>query len=245
MQSNSNDTGLTLKKGFQKKRTFPKKETKPTMVSLQKEITFLKSSMKKKAKIDEPPLKYTYSEFAGTYTNAWSNAAMDWPTMGSGISNRLTDIIKIKSITFNFLVKASESDGFDNVRIIFIQWVDQNASGDATPAIGLSQALIDPTSSFCYLNQWNSITRNKYRVLFDKTYCVNYNGVATVADQFTVTGPNLTVNKGRMVYSNDSETNMLAPGLEGGYVVGFICSDSAVTPNPSVEYSFRMNFTDT
>lgn len=241
-QNLSNDTGLTFKKGFEKKRKFTKKIQKPTLGGLQKELAIMKKTVAKKFKEDEPPLKYTYAEFVVSPENTWTNMEFLWPIQGNTVNERLQSIIQVKSMQFNFIVKASESDGFDNVRVVFIQYVDANLSG-TPPDINI--VFIDAGTSFPYIGQYNSLNRSRYRVLFDKTYCVNYNGIASIADSFTCTSRDLTTNHGKMIYISDTDTNGNVPGLEGGYVIGYCCSDSSASPNPSIEYTTRMNFTDT
>jgi len=247
MNDKQKDTGLTTKgnRPQTKKRKFVSKK-KPTMTD---KVLFLEKKLKSMIKNDAPPIKFTYGEGGdAAITDSWTPVQVVWPVLGSGVNNRLQDIIQVKSIQLNFTLYTATglgSENFDNVRLACIQFVDTNASGSSTGAAGLAQIWEGYSGDFVWLNPYNPLTKSKYRVLFDKTYSLTFGGIATQTDRASITSLDMTVNKGKFVYSNDGETNVYYPGMEGGFVCFFICSDSSATPNPLLSYTSRLTFTDT
>jgi len=227
-----------------KKRKFVSKK-KPTMSD---KMMFLEKKLKRMIKNDAPPIKATYIEGGpGNATDSWSPIYFDWPLLGSGINNRLNDIIQVKSIQMKFTIDPSTGIGSENenaVRIAMIQFVDSNASGSSTGAVGLSQIWMGDSGDYVWLNPYNPLTRSKYRVLFDKTYSITFGGNATISDEIMVTSLDMSVNKGKFVYQNDEDSNLNFPGMEGGFVCAFICSDSSAAPHPQFTYTSRLVFTD-
>ena len=228
-----------------RKRKFLKKK-KPTMST---KVLQMEKKMKSMIKNDAPPIKYTYVEGGPvSASDSWTPVNIVWPLLSSGLNARLQDIIQVKSYQLKFTIDPSTglgSENENNVRIAMIQFVDSNASGSSTGAVGLGQVWLGYDGDYTWLNPYNPLTKSKYRVLFDKTYAITFGGIATICDEIMVTSLDMTVNKGKMVYSNDGELNTNYPGLEGGFICAFITSDSSAAPHPQFTYTARLNFTDT
>jgi len=240
------DGVLTQKKGYKKpfrKYGVPKYTPRykdSNLLKIKKLETKL-NKLVKTVKKNEPPLKRKYYEATQNPENSWTGLAPPYPYVGPAENQRIGEIIQIKEITVNFCISVSTSDSFDTFRMAWVQYKDENASNNL-PTGGQELLWMNYDGDFPTQSIWNPITKDRYKVLFDKTYNVNKDGLAQISDSFTINYTQL-YDQGKLIFIDD-ENIEFAPALQGGYITGFICSDSAASPNPKIEYSVLMTYTD-
>lgn len=210
---------------------------------LQKQLNRLKASMVHNA----PPIKTKWAIFTQSPQNEWGAMGIYWPTLGGANNQRLGQDIKIKSIELKGIVKVAESDDFDTVRLVVVQYLDSNTSGQY-PYGGLAQVVnttfLDAnTGDYPYIMPFRTQTKSSYRVLCDKTWEVNKQGKATADIHELITSKNLAVTKIHFLDNEDTDVNL--PGLSEGMILGFVCSNSTASPNPQFEIVVKLNYIDT
>jgi len=240
------DGVLTQKSGYKKRfRKFnvPKYVQRPKDTNLLK-IKKLETKLNKltqTVKKQEPPLKRKYYEGSQAPENAWSGFALPYPYVGADDNERIGQIIQVKDIECNFQINVSTSDDLDTFRVVFVQYKDENTTGNPpTPGLELlfeNYDGDDPTQAI-----WNPITKSRYKVFFDKTYNLNDKGLGQINDSFKVNYTQL-YDKGKLTFL-DTVNNEFFPGLQGGYITGYICSDSTAVPNPEIRYAMMVTYTD-
>lgn len=219
------------------------KKSDTKTVSLQKEINRLKASMVHNA----PPIKTKWYITTPAPQNEWTGIGLAWPTLGGANNQRLGQDIKIKSIQVKGKINVASSDGFDMFRVVFLQYLDSNTSGQY-PYGSLDNCIkttfLDSNSGdYPVIMPFMTQTKSAYRVLYDKTVCLDNGGQAQATVDILITSKDLAVSKIHYLDNSDTEPNL--PALSEGMIVGFCCSDSTATPNPQMEAVIKLNYIDT
>lgn len=201
-----------------------------------REIKRLKHIVKQTA----PPIKSAYVEEQQNPTNAWTAIGLPYPVKGGAADERLGQEIIIKSINYRFTLSVSESDDFDTMRVCIIQYMDGNLVNNF-PIGQLTNVFLEPTGSYPVLWPFNTQSASTYRVLFDKNYNLNEQGVAQVSENLLITHKQLAITKVKF----DTDAGGALPGLDRGLIMFYVCSDSTASPNPGIEISTKLNFIDT
>jgi len=234
ISSNSNNPRKYVKAG-------KKSDTKT--VSLQQQITRLKSAMVHNA----PPIKTKWNIFDNTVTNEWTGIGIAYPALGGANNQRLGQDIKVKSLQGKGTISVAESDDFDTVRFVVMQYLDSNTSdnypyGDLGHCV--QQTWLDlNTGDYPYIMPFKTQTKSAYRVLYDKTFFTDKGGNAQVPVEFLITAKDLAVSKLHFLDNEDTSVNL--PGLSEGLIVCFGCSDSTTSPHPRIQMVFKLNYVDT
>lgn len=222
-------------------KAYKKGDTKT--VQMQKEIQRLKSAMVH----NSPPIKTKWYIFSQTPQNEWSGMGLAWPVLGGANNQRLGQDIKLKSLQLKGIVKVSNSDTFDTARLVLVQYLDSNTSGNY-PYGSLDNCVkatfLDVNSGdYPYIMPFLTQTKSSYRVLYDKTYQLDNGGNATCDVDVLITSKDLAVTKIHYLDNDDTDVNL--PALSEGMIVGFVCSNSTATPNPQFEIVVKLNYIDT
>lgn len=196
--------------------------------------------IKKQLKVIAPPVKSTYGEAVYNPENAWTSVAMNYPAKGPDNDERLGEIIEIKSINIRYTLSVSESDNFDTMRCVLVQYMDGNEEAQY-PLDHARNLWLEPVTDYPVLSPFNTQSASTYRVLFDKTYNLCDGGQAQICENLLVTAKDLAISKIKF----DTDGGLGLPSLDSGLIILWVCSDSTATPNPKIECTFKMNFTDT
>jgi len=211
--------------------------------ALQKQITMLKSAMVHNA----PPIKTKWNIFDNTVTNEWTGIGIAYPALGGANNQRLGQDIKVKSLQGKGTVSVAESDDFDTVRFVVMQYLDSNTSdnypyGDLGHCV--QQTWLDVnTGDYPYIMPFKTQTKSAYRVLYDKTFFTDKGGNAQLPIEFLITSKDLAVSK--LHYLDNEDTSVNLPGLSEGLIICFACSDSTTSPHPRIQMTFKLNYIDT
>jgi len=228
--------GETAKvRGQKRKGNFSKSKKMTKDQKQDKEIKRLKQQLK----VIAPPVKSTYGEAVYNPENAWTSVAMNFPAKGGDNDQRLGEIIEIKSINIRYTLSVSESDNFDTMRCVLVQYMDGNEVTNY-PWDHERNLWLEPVTDYPVLSPYNTQSAATYRVLFDKVYNLNDNGQAQVTENILVLAKDLAISKIKF----DTDAGLGLPGLDAGLIILWVCSDSSASPNPKIEATFKMNFTD-
>lgn len=222
-----------------RKKTFakPLKRTKTFRDNKQdKEIKLIK----KQLRILAPPVKSRYGENTINPENVWEAVGLPYPAKGGDNDERLGAEIIVKSINFRYNLSVSESDDFDTMRVIIVQYMDGNTNGNY-PLNHDTNLWLSPTTAFPYNSPFNTQSADTYRVLFDKVYNLNAAGQAQIAENILITSKDMAISKLKF----DGDDGLGLPPLDRGLILMWVCSDSSASPNPKMDVSIKFNFTDT
>jgi len=195
--------------------------------------------IKKQLKVIAPPVKSNYSEATYNPQNAWTGLGVPFPAKGEEPNERIGDEIVIKSVNVRYNLSVSESDTFDTMRVVFVQWNQPNTEGNLP--VGQDALLwLDPSMDYPYNSPYNTQTASTYKVLFDKVYNLNDAGISQAHENLVFLPKDLKTTK--LKFGTDVGTAL--PQLDGGLIVGYVCSDSTASPNPGINISVKLNYTD-
>lgn len=240
-RQNTDLSGLDFTGRSSQKRTVKKTKKGPSVKELQSQMIRLKKQMM----VAKPPVKSIWYENTLGFENAWAGVGIGYPKVGANNDERLGNQITIKSINIRALLKVAESDDFDNVRLVIVQYLDTNTEANY-PYGSLNSALekvfISNTTDYPINIPWNTQNTNSYRVLYDEVFCLSAQGVEAIHKNILLTSKDLAVSK--LVFEQAASDTTL-PGLNDGLIIAYACSDSAATPNPTITWTTKLNFTDT
>jgi hypothetical protein len=157
-------------------------------------------------------------------------------TQGDQEGQRIGDAVKVLTLTIGTLeAYAFNSDVVSHMRMIIFQWLPNIA--DVAPTI--ADILETPSTNSCFslLNVEHS---PEYAILFDHLF--TFVGTATVpTDRSDHVLKNKRVRRPpkSIVYEATSSSG------SSGSVCLMLISDSAASPNPAINYAFRVWFKDT
>lgn len=193
--------------------------------------------LKKMIKIAKPPVKSTYIENNLSPENAFEGFTFQYPAKGAAENERIGKQIDIKSVNYRFTLNVSDTDVFDTMRVIFVQWQINNAES-AIPSNNL--LFLYPVGDYPNLWPFNTQNAHTYRILYDRVFNLSEGGIAQVTENILFTPKDLGITK--LTFENDDGGQI--PTLAGGLIMGYVCSDSSATPNPRIDYTAKFNFTD-
>jgi len=171
------DTSNKQTLGAKKRKFHAKPKTQKAInEKIEKEI----KQLRKIEKINKPPVKSIYAENTLSPGNSWVAIALDYPALGGTANERLGPIIEMKSVNVRFVVTTSNSDTYDTVRVIFIQYMDGNTVTNY-PINHDTNVWESTATSYPYIVPYNTQTASRYRVLYDEIFHVNENGVAEIS----------------------------------------------------------------
>jgi len=231
---------VVLNKQGQKRKSYGKTNSKYSKKSKDQKQDAEIKRMKQKLKAIEPPVKSTYGEAVYNPENSWTSVAMNFPAKGGDYDERLGEIIEVKSINIRYTLSVSETDDFDTMRCVLVQYMDGNEEGQY-PLDHARNLWLEPVTDYPVLSPFNTQSASTYRVLFDKVYNLNDNGQAQYTENILVLAKDLAISK----FKFDTDGGLGLPALDRGLIILWVCSDSTATPNPKIECTFKMNFTDT
>lgn len=236
------DTSNKQTLGSKKRKFHAKPKTQKAInEKLEKEI----KQLRKIEKINKPPVKSNYTENDISPDNTWHAMALDYPALGGTASERLGPIIEMKSVNVRFVVTTSNSDTYDTLRVMFVQYMDGNTDGNY-PVNHDSNVWESTSTSYPYLVPFNTQTASRYRVLYDEMFHVNENGVAEISRNLLFSAKASPQTKpwaiSKIVFTGD--TGLGLPPIESGLILGWVCSDSTASPNPKITYTVKVNYTD-
>jgi len=196
---------------------------------------------------NSPPIKTKWYVFTSSPQNEWAPLGLAWPILGGANNQRLGQDIKIKSIQIKGKIAVASSDGFDTFRVVLVQYMDSNTSGQypyGSLENAVKQTFLDVNSGdYPYIMPFKTQTKSSYRVLYDQTFFVDNSGTAECAVEILLTPKDLAISKIHFLDNEDTDVNL--PALSEGIIVGWVCSDSTTTPNPSMEAVVKFNYIDT
>lgn len=227
------------KNNFSKKRSrLLMKLNKPKLTKDQQQDLEIKR-LKKQIRSVAPQVKSTYSESTLTPENAWTAFGLPYPAKGGSVNQRLNERIKIKSINWRWTLSVSETDDFDTMRVVIVQFMDGNAH-DNFPLNYQSNLWESPVTDYPVQSPYNTQSAGTYRVLFDKVYNLNAAGKAQISENFLLLPSKMAITDLKF----DTDDGGALAGLDKGIIIGFVCSDSTAIPNPKMEVTTKVNFCD-
>jgi len=223
-----------------KKRKFNNKKTQAKSLSRDDKQDKEIARLKKLVKVQAPPTKTTYVETTLSPENTWAAFGIPFPAKGGAANQRLGDDIEFKSLNVRYLVSASESDDFDTMRVILIQFMNGNEH-DEFPVNYFQDLWESPTTSYPYLSPYNTQSSSNYKVLYDQMHHLDAAGEAEQSGNVLILPKDLRVTK----FHFDTDSGGALAGLDRGIIIGFVCSNSTASPNPDFTCTMKFNFTDT
>lgn len=211
-----------------------------------------KLEVKKMIAVKQEHKAFLYDSTATAVTTAGIIKPLSDIATGAGYNLRAGDQLTVTSLSFKYDIQVgavgliAAADQYNSVRVIVFKWY--NDSGLGAPATAnIITAATDPVNAM-----YDFDGRHLYKVIYDRTHTVfntpNWNGTAAAPywssgiqahydcpKVITVSGKKL----GKKTISYDIGTT---DGV-GKYYALFI-SDSAFTPNPTIDFNSEMIFTD-
>jgi len=236
MNSASSNQKLPNKKRKYTKYKMSNKKSSSRDDKQDKEI----AKLKKLVKVQAPPTKSSFAE-TGTLNpqNVWQAFGMPFPNKGGDINDRLGAEIELKSINLRYLVAASETDDFDTMRVILVQYMDGNEH-DEYPVNHDTNLWLSTPTDYPYLAPYNTQSASTYRVLYDKIHHLCAAGEAEQGANVLLTPKDLAITH----FKFDGDGGGALAGLDRGLIIGWICSNSSASPNPDFTATIRFNYTD-
>lgn len=206
-------------------------------ISQDKQIQQLKLMVNR----NKPPVKSIYTNVGSSVSDSFTGFPFAYPAKGGLSTERLADEIFIKSIQLNYLVTVDNTDTYDTFRVVIVQLLDGNPTGNyPTGIVSPNLFITAATTSYPWLAPYNTQKKASYRVLYDKMHHLNENGSAEQSAQVLILPSQLAVKK--IVFVDDTGGQL--PPLEEGLIACFAISNSDSVPHPSFEGVWRLNFTD-
>lgn len=225
-----------------KRRTY--KRTNKVPVKIKK---YVKSTIERRKEI-----KYISSNIDATQGHtADVFSLIAWPAQGvesfddaenlnGGSSNRIGNMITLRSIRFTFNVLPGDDTNL--LRLIIFQWLAPTEGVDWVPNLGDILATNDGGTGQIYqpLNLYN---KKNYHIMYDKVY--NFAMIAGSKSQIfrrlMFYGKKIKVKN---IVFNENNTSGFGAGILKGKVFYIMVSDSALAPNPSIAGNIFTTFTD-
>lgn len=154
--------------------------------NLDKKITRVARQVVAKEMADEVEHKaYSRADIVSTISDAGSVFSIsNTLSQGDGITERIGDKIKIKSLFCRLNVNAASAATYNTLRLIIFRW---NSAG--TPTVGDILSLTT-TATIRHLSQLNYLNRRLYQIKYDNTYIVSDNAsidiLAIQTDKFYI-----------------------------------------------------------
>jgi len=181
-------------------------------------------------------------------TTAGTTTRLTGIASGSGRVQRVGDLVTVKKLSFRYVVQVgatgliAAADQYNTVRVIVFRWLED----DGAVAPVTSNILSGLASSNVTLQNYNYDDKQLYQVLHDKTHVVFntpiWNGSAAQW-QHGVEGTFVTPET--VEYKMNSPIEFDFDNIQGtGHLYVLLVSDSAFTPNPSIEFVAEVEYLD-
>jgi hypothetical protein len=154
---------------------------------------------------------------------------------GTAQSDRIGDVIFVRKLVMTALnITAANADVYSHVRVILYQW--RPSIGAEAPAV--NTVLQTPTTNSVFSNL-NYANRRIYEILWDRTFSMTGTAtVPTVGSDYVLTNVNIPIKLPSLEYQLASSSNS-----ENTICILYI-SDSAAAPFPTIQFNFRMFYSD-
>lgn len=174
--------------------------------------------------------KFTWTDGTDSPWTTMQLHKLGMPVVGTGdTTNRIGDRIHLTSIDMRYTLLASDTTNF--VRLIFFQWKG-NVTQYAPQATDILPAL--PISHMTAPIEHDGQKGKEFNILYDKVHAMSSTGgnAAKYVRKF------MTRGFGRDIQFDNGGTN----GTNALYLL--TVSDSGAAPHPTLDYRFRLNYTD-
>jgi len=199
----------------------------------------LDSSTEKKA--------FFYSTGNVAVTTAGVAYKLSTVTEGAGRSQRVGDELNVRSLSIRYSIQVgatgllAAADQFNSVRLIVLRWAQDD--GAYVPS---TANILQSGSATAVLNEhYNFDGRNLYKVIYDKTHVVFnspvWNGSTTTWQHGY--GANFASDTLEIPLNSKISFDIDGTSAIGHYYL-LAVSDSAFSPNPSLEFTTRLDFLD-
>lgn len=164
--------------------------------------------------------------------NAYSNVA----DLADTPSQRVGNQIEIKQVNLNWSMTVGDATNI--VRIVFFQWLQETAEFPLFGDIFMGDSTGQP-----WLQPYNYVYRANYKILYDKVFTLSASAgnPAVIVKHLTIPASRLRIKK--MKYTSNGQFGFAADVIKGNLYYAFM-SDSSITPNPQINLTTRMLFTD-
>lgn len=212
-----------------------KKKRKRRKTKRQQEIYRIASEVYDQKEQDEVELKYfdrAEIDFAAIDNAGSIYSLSNTITQGVGVSQRVGDSIKLKSLNFRIEVRGNLGSGdYHNMRVFIVRWFS-----DGTPAVADLLAFTTNTQlrHLCQLNMNNT---SHFKVLYDNTFSVGRNSTDDLPE----------VINDKFYLALRGEARWIGGGgttPERGHVYLVAISDSASVDAPQLNATIRLRYTD-
>ncbi len=166
-------------------------------------------------------------------SNTWVFTDLTRVTQGDADNQRNGDRINVKSLELN-MVWSNNGSNKDWCRVIIFQW-KPNSTPVAAPG-ATSIFVAGPTGSADFMSHYGHDTKQLYKILWDKKFCMN--------DYSVDTNGNMWVNK-KITKNFVSALQYLNGGNDGtNHIYITYCVDKPnAAGTPTLQYTARLNFT--
>lgn len=168
-------------------------------------------------------------------------------TQGNTNATRVGDELSSKALNISYSIAVGApglvavADEYNTVRVIIFKWIEDNGLAAPTPAI-----VLDGSPNTWTLSQYNFDNMHDFKILYDKSHVVYntpiWNGAAVtwqhgVGAIYATPTPIHIKLSGKILFDADTVYGK-------NHVYYLVVSDSAFTPNPTIELSGRFLFED-
>lgn len=191
------------------------------------------------------------NEFPVSDSTTGLNTIISYPAQGvtaysgeesesSSEAQRIGNKINQEVLDFNYQVQLGSgvfgTDTENVVRITVFEWLMDLSS--ESPTYG--DVFVESTTSYPYLSPFNIDTKQKYRILYDKTHCLCNTGGNPYVEVVNLKIKNMQKT---IKFTGDSQAGNGATLIKGN-IFFFASSDSSVTPHPTFTFSSMYTYTD-
>lgn len=203
-----------------------------------------------KSMIDSVTEEKAWYFTSGTVNVTTAGTCTKISSVGQGVADndRNGDVLRKKMISFMYTITVgaagliAAADIFNTVRVIIFEWLNDDYATVPTPQNVIENSAV--TVKTIALQNWD--TKHLYKVLYDRSHVVFnspiWNGAAVtwqhgVGGTFQTAVPVNIPLKSKVEFDANGQTGK-------GHLYVLLISDSAFTPNPTIEFSSRLLFED-
>lgn len=168
------------------------------------------------------------------YSVTWTpdvNGLMGYPLLpsqGVGVNQRVGNEIYYKSLQISGSIYLETGSDYNVVRIVVFQWKNRNPNPPTIPDIlQTDPVLLIPTVQSLYCKDVGA----EFKVLSDRKI------ILTKSD--SVKNFRIKITRGF-----DRRVQFIGTSVSYNYIYWLAISDSTIVPHPTMDYVYRMNYTD-